>query len=63
MLPRNSKLTHEAAKSLESAGYANMRIDFDQNAFGGVDIDLEKAGLIERRVKKSEETLEKAVSQ
>jgi len=34
------KLNHEAAESLESSGYTNMRVDFDQHAFRGVYVDL-----------------------
>lgn len=40
------KLTHEAAEPLEGAGDTNMRVDFDQDALCGVDIDLQKASLI-----------------
>ena len=55
--------THESTEPLESPRDAHMRVDLDEHALGGVDVDLEKTGLIERRVKKSEETLEKTVSQ
>ena len=57
MLPRNSKLTHEAAKSLESAGYADMRVNFDQHAFRGVNVYLKEACFVEGRIKESQETL------
>ncbi len=57
--PGRTKLTHEAAESLKSTGYTNMRVDFDQNAFRGVYIHLKKASLVEGGVKKGEKALEK----
>ena len=36
-----------------------MRVDLDENSFGGVDVDLETTGFVERRVEEREEALEK----
>lgn len=33
-------LTHEAREALESTRNANVGVDFDENAFGGVHVDL-----------------------
>lgn len=36
-----------------------MRIDFYKDAFGRMDIDLEKASLVQRRVEECEKALQK----
>ena len=51
------QLNHEAGEALECARDANSRRDFDEHAFGGVDIDLELASLVDGRVKEREKTL------
>lgn len=34
-----------------------MRVDFDKNALGGVDVDLKTASFVEGRVEKGEKAL------
>ena len=34
-----------------------MWVDFDKDSFGGMDVDLEEAGLVEGRVEQGEKTL------
>ena len=41
------ELDHEACEALEGAGDPDGRADFDEHAFGGVDVDLESAGFID----------------
>lgn len=47
------QLNHQACKPLEGSRNANTRADFDQNALGGVDVNLEFAGLVDWRVEES----------
>ena len=51
------ELDHQAGESLERARDADRRADFDQNALGGVDVDLQLSGLVDGRVEQSEQTL------
>jgi hypothetical protein len=51
------ELDHETGEALEGSRYADGRADLDENAFGGVDVDLELAGFVDGGVEKSEETL------
>lgn len=51
------ELDHQTSETLEGTGNANGRADFYQDTLGCVNVDLELAGLVERRVKQSEETL------
>ena len=51
------ELDHETSKSLEGTGNSDTRADLDEDAFGGVDIDLKLSGLIDRRIEESKETL------
>lgn len=51
------ELDHQTSETLEGTGNANGGADFDQDTLGCVNVDLELAGLVERRVKKSEKTL------
>ena len=51
------ELYHETGETFECAGDADGWVDFDENAFGGVDVDLELASLVDRGVEKGEETL------
>lgn len=54
--------THQAAESLEGAWDAHMGVDLDEHAFGGVDVDLEQAGLVQGRVEEGEQTLGRSMS-
>lgn len=49
--------THQSTEALESSRYSDMRVDLDENTFGGVDVHLKQACLVERRIEQSEETL------
>lgn len=49
--------THESAEPLEGSGNANGRVDLDEDALGGVDVDLQPAGLVEGRVEECQEAL------
>lgn len=51
------KLDHETGEALEGARNADGRVDLDQDPFGGMDVDLEFASLVDGRVEESEETL------
>ncbi len=35
-----------------------MWVHFDEDSFGGVDVNLEEAGFVERRVEQREQTLD-----
>ena len=51
------ELNHEAGEALEGARDADGGGDFDENAFGGVDVDLEFAGFVDGGVEEGEEAL------
>ena len=42
--------THQAAEPLESSRDPHMGVDLDKNAPRGVDVNLQQARLVERRV-------------
>lgn len=44
------KLYHKTSETLKGTWNAYRGADFDQNAFGCVNVDLELAGLVDRRV-------------
>lgn len=44
------QLYHETSEALECSGYSHGGVDFDENIFGGLDVDLELAGLVDRRI-------------
>jgi hypothetical protein len=41
------ELNHETGKSFEGTRNADGGVDLDEDAFGGVDIDLKFAGLVD----------------
>jgi hypothetical protein len=51
------ELNHETGESLEGTRNADSRVYLDENAFSGVNIYLEFAGFVDRRVEESEEAL------
>ena len=51
------ELDHEAGEAFEGSGDTDGRGDFDEDTFGGVDVDLEFAGFVDGGVEKSEEAL------
>ena len=54
--------THEAAEPLECTRYSDVRVHLDEHALGGVDIHLQQARLVERRVEEGQEALRRARS-
>ena len=46
-------MNHETGESLEGTRDADRRTDFDEDALGGVDVDLEFTGLVDGRVEES----------
>lgn len=52
------QLNHQTGETLECAGNANRGVDFDQDTFGGVDINLQAASLVDGRVEEGEKALE-----
>jgi hypothetical protein len=56
------QLDHQTSKSLECSRDADGWADFDQNAFSGVDVDLELAGLVDGRVQECKQALDVEVS-
>ena len=48
------ELDHEPGKSLERTWYSNGRTDLYEYSFGGVDVDLQLPGLVDRRIEESE---------
>lgn len=50
--------THKASEPLEGSRDAHAGVDLDEDALCGVNIHLELASLVQRRVEKGEEALE-----
>lgn len=44
------KLYHQTSESLECSRYTNSRAYFDENTFGGVDVNLKPAGFVDWRI-------------
>lgn len=44
------ELDHETAEALEGSRDTDVRVDFDEDSLGGVDVHLEKTSLVEGRV-------------
>lgn len=51
------ELDHETGESLEGTWDTDGGADFDEDSFGGVDVDLQLASLVDWRVKKRKEAL------
>lgn len=49
--------THQATEPFECAWYSHMGVDLDEDAFCGVNVYLEQAGLVERRVEECQQAL------
>lgn len=56
------QLHHETCKAFERSRDSHGRADLDQHPLGGVDEDLQLAGLVDGRVEESEKTLHVEVS-
>jgi hypothetical protein len=50
-------LDHETGESLECSWDADGWADLNKNTLGSVDVDLELAGLVDRRIEEGKETL------
>lgn len=48
------ELHHKASKSLESSGDANRGRNFNQDALGGVDVNLKLASFVDGRIQKGQ---------
>lgn len=44
------QLDHETGETFKGSGNSNCGAHFDENTFGGVDVNLEATGLVDRRV-------------
>ena len=53
------KLDHETGETLKGTWDTDCWADFDEDAFGGMYVDLKFAGLVDRRVEEGKETLER----
>ena len=53
------KLDHETSEALEGTRDSDGGRNLDEDALGGVDVDLQLAGLVDGRVEQSQETLGK----
>jgi len=51
------QLNHEATEALEGAGDADTGMDLDQDAGDGLDVHLQSAGSVHRRIQQREQTL------
>lgn len=51
------ELDHKTGETLESTRNTHGRRNLDEHALGGVDVDLESAGLVDRRIQQGQETL------
>lgn len=51
------QLNHQTGEPFEGTRNADRWVNFDQDAFRSVDVDLQLASFIDRRVEKSEKTL------
>lgn len=56
------QLNHQTGEPLERSRNAHRGIDFDQNALGRVDENLEAAGLVDGRIQESEKALSQIVN-
>jgi hypothetical protein len=54
---RSPVLTHQTAKSLEGSRNPNAGIHLDKDALGRVDVHLEQAAFIQRRIEQGEKAL------
>lgn len=53
----DSLLTHEAAKALEGTRDAHVWVDLDEDTLGCMNVNLQQAGFVKRRVKESQQAL------
>lgn len=56
------QLDHETSESFEGSWYTHAWIDFDQDAFGSVDKDLQPSGLVDGRIQERKQALNVEVS-
>lgn len=51
-------MDHETSETLECSRNADSWVDFNEDSFGCVDVDLELTSLVDGRVEEGEKTLE-----
>jgi hypothetical protein len=51
------ELTHQPAKPLERPRDPHARVDLDQDPLGGLYVDLQQSGLVQRRVQEGQQAL------
>ena len=51
------KLNHKAGKPFEGPRYADCGADFNEDSFGGVNVNLKLASFVHRRIEEGEQTL------
>ena len=51
------ELNHKAGEAFESPRYADCGANFDEDSFGGVNVNLKLASFVHRRIKESEQAL------
>lgn len=51
-------LTHQSTESLKSPWNSDARVDFDEYPLGGLNVDLQQSGLVQRRVEERQQTLQ-----
>jgi hypothetical protein len=49
--------THQTRESLERSWDSDSRVDFDENAFCCLDVNLQSASFVQRRVEERQEAL------
>jgi len=52
------ELNHQTGEPLESSGNTDGGVHFNQNPFGGVNVNLQSSGLVDGRVKEGQEALQ-----
>lgn len=55
---RKGEGTHQSAEPFKGSRDSDRRVDFDQNALGGVDVDLKPPCLVEWRVEQGQKALQ-----
>lgn len=56
------QLNHQAGEALESSRNSDRRTHFDEDSLRRVDVDLQFAGLVDRRVEEGEKALPSCVT-
>lgn len=57
MVEAQDARTHETTETLEGTRDANVRVNLNQHAFRGMNVDLKKSRLVKRGVEQGEQAL------